>query len=232
MKNDQHYLLHQINDSQFPVGSYAHSFGLETYIQAELIQDDEAVFQYIKSNLMNSVLYNEVLAISQAYDAAEQEKIEDCLRLEKKIRALRPQKEIREAYEKIGSRFVKTIDKMQITADLSGFHSYVDECGMQGLASTYSVAYGVLCANLQIEKEEALQGFLFSNTLNSVINCVKAVPISQLSGQKIMVQCYPVFDEMIEKCLSLSEDDLGKASPGFEIRSMQHENLYSRLYMS
>ena len=34
---------------------------------------------------------------------------------------------------------------------------------------------------------------------------------------------------MIEKIYELKESDIGRAMPGFEIRSMQHEHLYSRL---
>ena len=36
------YLLLQVNDSLFPIGAYSHSYGLETYIQKEIIHDVES----------------------------------------------------------------------------------------------------------------------------------------------------------------------------------------------
>lgn len=41
-----------------------------------------------------------------------------------------------------------------------------------------------------------------------------------------------IFEEVINKLDELTIDDLCLSTPGFDIRCMQHENLYSRLYMS
>ena len=45
-------------------------------------------------------------------------------------------------------------------------------------------------------------------------------------------ECYKFFDEIIDMLLSLDIKDLCLSTPGFDIRCMQHEALYSRLYMS
>ena len=47
---DKKYLLLQINDAAFPIGSYTHSYGLETYIQKNLIKNSNDVYEYIKTN--------------------------------------------------------------------------------------------------------------------------------------------------------------------------------------
>ena len=41
-----------------------------------------------------------------------------------------------------------------------------------------------------------------------------------------------IFDEVVDKLDNLTIDDFCLSTPGFDIRCMQHENLYSRLYMS
>lgn len=51
-------------------------------------------------------------------------------------------------------------------------------------------------------------------------------------GQEILTSLYGFFEEIIDKLYTLEESDIGLSMPGFEIRSMQHEILYSRLYMS
>ena len=37
------FLLLQVNDALFPIGAYSHSYGLETYIQKNLLSDRKSV---------------------------------------------------------------------------------------------------------------------------------------------------------------------------------------------
>ena len=83
-----------------------------------------------------------------------------------------------------------------------------------------------------IDKRQAMIGYLYSSASAIITNLVKTVPLSQLVGQEILASLYPLFKIMIEKLYSLEKSDIGLSMPGFEIRSMQHEILYSRLYMS
>ena len=37
---ENRYLLLQVNDALFPIGGYSHSYGLETYIQKDIIRKE------------------------------------------------------------------------------------------------------------------------------------------------------------------------------------------------
>ena len=65
-----------------------------------------------------------------------------------------------------------------------------------------------------------------------VTNCVKTVPLSQTAGQRLLYQSQAFFQELLEHLEALTEEDLCLSMPGFDIRCMQHEGLYSRIYMS
>ena len=39
MNENQLFILLQVNDAQFPIGGYSHSYGLETYIQKNIVND-------------------------------------------------------------------------------------------------------------------------------------------------------------------------------------------------
>ena len=42
------FILFQINDALFPIGAYSHSYGLETYIQKNLIKNSNDVYNLFK----------------------------------------------------------------------------------------------------------------------------------------------------------------------------------------
>ena len=71
-----------------------------------------------------------------------------------------------------------------------------------------------------------------AQTSAMVTNCVKTISLSHSAGQQLLSGCYPEFAEILEEIRTYSEDDLCLSAPGFDIRGIQHEKLYSRLYMS
>jgi urease accessory protein len=61
---------------------------------------------------------------------------------------------------------------------------------------------------------------------------VKLVPLSQQHGQEILFSLQTLITELVEQNMNPDEEMIGLCCSGFDIRSMQHERLYSRLYMS
>ena len=131
----------------------------------------------------------------------------------------------------MGSRFAKTIEKLGLSISENGiFREYLD--ARKGKAVNHCCIYGVFCAEMQIPLEEALTHYLYAPTSAIVTNCVKTIPLSQTSGQQLLSGCYGEFDEILKDVMNRSEEDLCLSAPGFDIRGIQHEKLYSRLYMS
>ena len=230
MSEKQFYLL-QINDALFPIGGYSHSQGLETYIQRGIVHDEETAGEYITHKIEWNLRFTELLAAKLAYEAAEKDDLKQLLYLEELLEASRIPKEQREAARKMGSRFAKTIDKLKLPVSDSGiFREYLD--ARKGKAVNHCCIYGVFCEELQISLEDALAHYLYAQTSAIVTNCVKTIPLSQTAGQQLLSSCYEKFDEILQDVMNRSEEDLCLSAPGFDIRGIQHERLYSRLYMS
>ena len=64
------FLILQINDSLFPIGSYSHSYGLETYIQKGIVHDEKTAERYLRMKLRYSFMYTDLLAVKLSYEAA------------------------------------------------------------------------------------------------------------------------------------------------------------------
>lgn len=227
------FLLLQLNDAFFPVGLYAHSYGLETYIQKEAVKDESSAYEFICNMLLYGIGRNEALAMRLSYQAvqspgSDQEKLLRLFRLDELVRISRTPEEIRNAGEKTGSRFLKTVAAFTGLPEHSLFRQYAEESRGQ----SHAVAYGVYCAVCGIAESDALEHFLYAQASFMVTNCVKTIPLSQMKGQKILAACTDGMDSVIRAIENYTEEDFGAETPGFEIRSMQHEALYSRLYMS
>ena len=206
MSEKQFYLL-QVNDALFPIGGYSHSQGLETYIQRGIVHNVDTAREYITHKIKWNLAYTELLEAS------------------------RIPMEQREAARKMGSRFAKTIEKLGLSISETGiFREYLD--ARKGKAVNHCCIYGVFCAEMQIPLEDALTHYLYAQTSAIVTNCVKTIPLSQTSGQQLLSGCYGEFDEILKDVMNRSEEDLCLSAPGFDIRGIQHEKLYSRLYMS
>ena len=230
MSEKQFYLL-QINDALFPIGGYSHSQGLETYIQRGLVHDEDTAREYITNKIKWNFEYTELLAARLAYEAAEKKNLKGILRLEELLEASRIPMEQREAARKMGSRFAKTIEKLELPISESGiFRKYLD--ARKGKTVNHCCIYGIFCAEMQIPLEEALSHYLYAQTSAIVTNCVKTIPLSQTSGQKLLSGCYGEFEMILKDVMKKREEDLCLSAPGFDIRGIQHERMYSRLYMS
>ncbi len=63
MIDHTHLRLFQFCDSQFPTGAFSHSFGLETYIQRNIIHDDHTFIAWLKMFLQEQLTYSDGLAM-------------------------------------------------------------------------------------------------------------------------------------------------------------------------
>ena len=231
--SDKLFYLLQVNDSLFPIGGYSHSQGLETYIQKGIVRDEKTAEAYILRKLQWSLTYTDLLAVRLAYEAAAAGELEGLHRLESILEASRIPAEQRDASRKLGSRFAKTVEKLglaELDQEGSVFRTYLEQ--RKSRSVNHCVAYGVFCGVLGISLEETLSHYLYAQTSAMVTNCVKTIPLSQTSGQKILAGFYGCFREILDRVMTLTEDDLCLSAPGFDVRGMQHEKLYSRIYMS
>lgn len=230
-KYEEELILLQLNDSQFPIGSYSHSYGLENYILKNLIKDSKDTKKYLINYLKTSFYYNDLLAVYLAYNYFIEGEKDELLGLNIRLQAQKSQKELREASEKLGSRLISTVHKMDIAMP-EQYYDYLDYHKKNDIIIHHSVAYALITASLDIDLTASLLSFAFNMAQNLVITSVKTVPISQFDGQKILYELYDLIIDLVTKIDKLDEEYYFTSYPGVEVASMQHEVLYSRLYMS
>lgn len=223
-------LLH-IADPNLPIGGYSHSNGLETYVQKGIVKDKNSAGVFIYNMLSHSLLHNDAAYVRLVYEAMENKaKVQDIQKIDEECSAMKSPREIREASHKLGTRLLKIfIENEDACSFLDELSNYIQKNSGVG---NYAVVYGVLCHLLGVSLEEALVAFYFSTATGMVTNAVKLVPLGQIEGQKILFEIKKSIPQWVKNTLELPEDRIGLSNVGFDLRSMQHERLYSRLYMS
>lgn len=221
-------LLH-ISDPALPIGGYSHSNGLETYIQNRIVNDRKTAKEFVENMIRYNLKYNDGAFVKLAYDAAEKGELHEILKLDQECLALKAPMEIRQASQKLGLRFIKIFKRYRSSQLLEDYEAEIKK---GNAFSNYCIAFGIYAHLLEIPLQDALFGFYYSSAAGMITNAVKLVPLGQLDGQDILFEMYPVIETTANETMELDRSYVGLCNTSFDIRCMQHERLYSRLYMS
>ncbi|MFT3980191.1 MAG: urease accessory protein UreF [Ferruginibacter sp.] len=222
------HLLH-LSDPTLPVGGFTHSAGLETYVQQGLVHDFATAKEFVTQMLSRNIAYTDASLASLAYEAAMQNDTAALLQLNATCQAIKLPREMREASTRMGNRLLKIFESEAENESLRLFRQQL-EAGRQ--APHYCIAFAVCAVALGVGKKEMLTGFLYNAAVGFVTNCVKLIPLGQQQGQLLLHAIQPLLAALAENAMQPDEDLIGVCCPGFDIAQMQHEHLYTRLYIS
>lgn len=221
--------LLQLSDPALPIGGFSHSYGLETYVQRGVVKDRLTANEFIVQMLSRNIQFTDAAFVSLAFDASARNDFEELKRLDQHCSAVKLPREIRQASGKLGVRLLKIFESLQ---EDSLVHQMLQGAYRQSIDANHSIVYGMLASILKIEKQAALTGFYYNASAAMVTNSVKLVPLGQQDGQQILFSLQSLIETLVEASMSPDPDLIGLCCAGFDIRSMQHERLYTRLYMS
>lgn len=221
--------LLQLSDPALPVGGFSHSAGLETYVQMGIVKDAATAKAFVTGMLSQNIHYTDAAIVSLVYEAIAGNNLNELNQLDDICTAVKLPKEMRLASQKLGLRLIKIFQPL---GNNDWLNQYATAIRSKQLSGHYCITFGIIAYALQIAKADALTGFYYNAAAGFVTNSVKLVPLSQQSGQELLFSLQPLITVLVQKNLQPDPEMIGVCATGFDIRSMQHEQLYSRLYMS
>ncbi len=211
--------LLQWMDSAFPTGAFAHSGGLETYTQIEKVQTADQLAGLIAVKL-RSAATTDMIVIHCAMQADLGQLVE----LDELCQASKLAKETREASTRIGRRMLDNV-----LALLSDQHLEAYRAAGRG---HHAVVHGLVCGAIGVDAQTALLTFGAGLVANQTSAALKLMPFGPAQAQRVIHQMHAEVIAAVGLALTLTLDDFGAFAPALDIRTMQHEQLFRRLFIS
>ncbi|MDZ4764732.1 MAG: urease accessory UreF family protein [Chloroflexota bacterium] len=215
-------------DSAFPTGAFAHSGGLETYVQADSVRTARDLGALIAAKLDNAA-HTDLIVIHCAISAYQTWDIDRITGLDSLCAASKSAKETREASEKIGRRMLASVLNVRPDSRLQAYR----ECVARGVCiGHHAVVHGLAFAALEVDPRSALIAYAYALAANQTAASLKLMSIGQTQAQAVLAACGAAISQSAESALARTLDDFGGFAPGLDIRAMQHEHLFQRLFIS
>ena len=222
--------LLQFSDGLFPAGGYAHSFGLETYVQKGIIQDAKGVESFIASYLEGSVGPCDAVVAVRAAALAREGDLTGCLTLDETLDAMKSVAEFREASRQMGRQSLRIAASLSTHSLLSDFAERVESFRVPG---HQPVVFGIIGGVFDWKPIETATAYLYATSALLVGASLRLLPLGQMTGQRLLHTLWPLIERLAgEAAESRESEDLWSFAPGIEIAGMQHAMLDGRLFRS
>jgi len=215
--------LLQLVSPTLPIGAYSYSQGLEWAVESGAINNEDDTRQWIGDCLEFGVARFEAIYLAHMIAAWEASDTELLTRLDAEFIASRETLELRSETLQMGYSMAKLLH------DLPGFPAGV----LAGFtARSFPLAWSCAAAHWKIPADEAIAAYLWAWIENQVMAAIKAVPLGQTAGQRLLLNLGERLPELAKKVAAEPLESSANFLPMFAINSSLHETQYSRIFRS
>lgn len=222
--------LHQLFDTAFPNGGYAHSYGLEGLVQDGEICSEDDLIEFSCQEFADSLISTELPLFRLAYQAFESGELARISELDQLSWAVRPTRELRESASSVGRQTYRIFGRIIDSQGRNGMR--LARVGEHFLRFQSVVVLGSLAALLEIPLSAALTGYCQQLVAGWVIPAVKLMQFGPAQVQRIQFELGSKTAHWVEQSLLVAPGEIGTVSPRWDVASARHEFAERRLFIS
>ena len=221
MPTDPILWLLQANDTAYPSGAYAHSFGLEELVETGVVSTATDLENFLVKQILPALLTFEIPYFARAHAAAVEGNCNELLALDAELDAWRIPAELRDASRRIGSQRLDLLVQLDPTP-------LVIEYRQLSPRSHHLVVTALELAAVPVR--QAARAFAFQTIAGLAAASMKLMRIGQTSCQQIVRRTLVNLGGKIDDSLAQPVD--GWFNPLLEIASLRHARANQRLFIS
>lgn len=208
-----------------PIGGFSYSDCLEAAVDTARAATESEASVWLVDQLHMTLARSELPAVAQAIAAWRADDQPRIAELNAWVLQTRESAELRAQTEQMGKSLLEWLKN----------HTTATPAQIALLAAqepTYPIAFALAASATQAPVRECLLAFAFGWAENMMQAAIKAVPLGQSAGQRILSALTAEIPSAVDYALNLSDDTRQAFSPMLAILSSQHEVQYSRLFRS
>ncbi|WCM21865.1 urease accessory protein UreF [Paraburkholderia bryophila] len=218
-------LLHLASPA-LPIGAFSYSQGLEAAIEAQLITDADSARAWIASGLTDVLARGELPFIAHQMERWRTHDAAGLAEANSEFLASRESAELRRETEQMGW----SLRQLCVSLEWGDAARRATLAALTPLAQPTAFAFAAYAHD--VARDAALAAYAFSWVENQAAAALKAVPLGQLAGQRIIVALREPIDAAVTRALATTPEHINTFAPQLGILSARHESLYSRLFRS
>lgn len=210
-----------------PVGGFSYSEGLEAAVEGGLVRDEAQAAAWLLDQLHLSLARSEIAVVAQAFEAWSRGDLAAIVALNVWVTTTRESSEMRRQTEQTGRSMVEWLKNRGGPPD-----ARVAQAQMLEPAPSWPVVFALAAVQSGGPLHESLLSFAFGWAENMVQAALKAVPLGQSAGQRILAALINEIPIAVDHAIALTDSQRQVYTPMLAILSAQHETQYSRLFRS
>ncbi|HTW87657.1 MAG TPA: urease accessory UreF family protein [Candidatus Binataceae bacterium] len=216
-------------DGLFPAGGYAHSLGLETYVQRGAIVDAAGAETYLCAYLEASAGPCDAVAAVGALKAARRNDLAALLHFDRALDAMKPAFELREASRQMGRQAMRVAAATVGAPIVKQFEQAVAEAHAP---CHHAIVFGLVGGVCGWTPENAATAYLYATAAQLIGAEMRLLPIGQIEGQQILARIAERITHLARDASERGFEEIWSFAPGIEIAAMRHAALDARLFRS